>query len=298
MTQSCITEKSSVTLFHVMPEWRETACVSRIQDYEMAFSLAQVTPELAYKLLETQQSNRKLNLNRVNEYARRMSDNEWVLSEPAKFDVDGHLIDAQHRLHAIIKSGETVTMPLLVGYPKDSQLVLDIGMARGIAQIAQIQGVNLSTNHVSMIRALFLLVPGAGGGGGKSELTSPKFIIDLYMKHQEAIDFALQSYGNKPIKFAPVRSVVARAWAHENHQILKRFLEVFDTGFADGASEYAAVALRNYYLGFDNRGGGGNTIRADFAKKAVSALEAFLAGRELKSVRGKSTCRWKLSGVD
>lgn len=297
-TQIPLSVHSNFTLEDVISNWEEVSSVHAFGDISLRFGLLEIGPQVAAELLKTQQANRKPNPTRVLEYARRQGEGEWTLSDAIKFDEQGCLIDGQHRLIGITRSGMSLPFPVISGYPKHSQSVLDIGMNRTVAQIGQIQGMNASKNQVSLVRAFFLPLSSLSKYQ-QGALTSPQKVLELIREHYEAVEFASKRHGTRPILYAPVRAMVARAWYHENRKRLEEFLYVFDTGFASGVQDSAAIALRNVILDMRaKKVENGNMIRVSLSNKAFSAIEAFLAKEERKLIREKSVCKWKIKGVD
>lgn len=295
--QNALTVEPTLMLDDVLQNWQNISSSHDFGDGRLSFGVVEITPDIAAQLLRTQDSNRNVSDSRVLEYARRQEQGEWALSDALKFDDGGKLIDGQHRLMAVCRSGASLPFPIVSGYPKHCQDVLDIGMNRTVAQIGQIQGLNISTNHVSMVRAFFLTVTQSKSTMGM--LTSPQKVLSLITQHQEAIEFAQKRHGSSPLNFAPVRAMIARAWYHENRKRLEEFLYVFDTGFANGVEDSAAVSMRNVILELRAKKVDGNTsTRKAMANKACSAVEKFLAKEESKVLREKSVCKWKIAGVD
>jgi hypothetical protein len=290
--------QSDLSLTNVFPDWEKRSSSHTCGDFELTFSLEKVTPEIADKLIKTQRLNRRVAPSRVLEYARRMEQNEWALSDALKFDDSGALIDGQHRLLAVCRSGLSYWFPLIAGYPRHSQDVLDLGLNRTVAQIGQLQGLGTTTHHVSIVRALFLPLPNYTGN--TSMLSSPQKVLGLLVQHQEAVCFAAKTFGSRPLKYAPIRAIVARAWYHENHKRLEEFLNVFDTGYSQGKEDSAAIALRNTLLKMREKGDeGGQSNRRILSLKTVTALQCFLAGQERTGYLRESELRkWKIAGVD
>lgn len=289
--------QSELSLFDVFPDWRERSSLHGFEDFNLSFSVEKITPYTASRILKTQKLNRKVAQSRVLEYARRMEQSEWTVSDAIKFDENGSLIDGQHRLMAVCRSGVDFWFPLIVGYPAYSQHVMDLGLNRTVAQIGQLQGLETTTHNVSIVRAFFL--PTVGYTSSGSMLSSPQKVLNLLIQHKEAIDFAAKTYGSRPLKFAPVRAMVARAWYYENRKRLEEFLEVFDTGFGQGSEDNAAIALRTVVDDMRKaKAIGGTSDRRVLSFKTVSALEAFLAREERKILREKTTLKWKIAGVD
>jgi hypothetical protein len=81
-----------------------------------------INRQYAEKVLEKGSQNRSISDNKVNQYARDMLNSQWVLNHQGiAFDDDGNLIDGQHRLAAIARSGCTVDMLVTTGIPKLSE---------------------------------------------------------------------------------------------------------------------------------------------------------------------------------
>jgi len=97
-----------------------------------------VTPAMAEGFLANQAPQRRLDLNRVRVNASTMGRAEWrITNQGLAFDFDGRLIDGQHRLHAVIKSG--VAVPFLVVFmDAETMRVIDAGKKRTTADLLTI----------------------------------------------------------------------------------------------------------------------------------------------------------------
>ena len=77
----------------------------------ISFVLKCVSPMMATLWLEKNVGNRDLSSANISKFARDMIEGKWSLTHQCiAFDCLGNLIDGQHRLHAIIESGEPVEM--------------------------------------------------------------------------------------------------------------------------------------------------------------------------------------------
>lgn len=94
-----------------------------------------VTPELAAQILvDHNHSNRKIRPSVVNKYARLMSNGDWkVTPEAICVSVTGRLLQGQHRLLAIVKSGASCNFLFATGFADDVFDVLDRGAGRSTA---------------------------------------------------------------------------------------------------------------------------------------------------------------------
>lgn len=100
-----------------------------------------ITPELAAEWLVRNKRNRTLNRALIETYARDMWADNWKLTgEAVKFDLNGDLIDGQHRLHAIVLAQKPVALYVVRGIDPDAQFVLDTGRKRTAADALQLQG--------------------------------------------------------------------------------------------------------------------------------------------------------------
>lgn len=111
------------------------------RDVGPAVSVLTVTPSVAEELLTLNVRNRTLNEQRVYAYARMMKRDEWadVIADIC-IDENGVLVNGQHCLHAVAKSGKTILVTLKTGLPPKSQDTMDAGRARSVADQLAIEG--------------------------------------------------------------------------------------------------------------------------------------------------------------
>lgn len=96
----------------------------------METRVMQITPEIAKEMLEHNR-NRRVRDKHVANLAKMMERGKWVLSpDGISFDKAGNLINGQHRLMAVIKSGCTVMMVVTTGCDESAIGVIDQGKMR------------------------------------------------------------------------------------------------------------------------------------------------------------------------
>jgi hypothetical protein len=99
-----------------------------------------ITPGLAAEYLKFNRSNRRLVEHRVAFYQRQMSGGEWKLSgDSIKFDRD-NLIDGQHRLQAVVRSGVTIESVVVRNLGPDVFDCLDTGRSRQAGDVLSSYG--------------------------------------------------------------------------------------------------------------------------------------------------------------
>ncbi len=106
------------------------------------YKVTLVTPGQAERWLEKNVSNRPLRRRVVDRYTRDMATGNWIVRGDAiEFDTDGNLLNGQHRLTAVVKSGETVALLVGTNVPKEAQGVADSGATRTVGDQLNLRGV-------------------------------------------------------------------------------------------------------------------------------------------------------------
>lgn len=135
------------------------------------------TPEKAKEILEEQEKRiangifrqRKLSEDTVTQYARDMQAGNWIATNQGiYFDEQGNLRDGRHRLWAVVKSGITVEMLVMVG-PAEFRHngasfnvvdVIDKGRPRSNPQQLTIDGCTYATQKCAALRSVAMLISG------------------------------------------------------------------------------------------------------------------------------------------
>lgn len=93
--------------------------------------VTEITPGLAVEMLKRNTNNRPFSSAMADKYAAIMADDRWKLtSEAIAFAKQGHLIDGQHRLHAVAKSDTSVQMTVWFGCQEDEFSAINLGRGR------------------------------------------------------------------------------------------------------------------------------------------------------------------------
>jgi hypothetical protein len=166
-----------------------------------------ISPEIAKEMLSLNQCNRKLNDKTVAELARAMEAGDYVDNgEGIKFSVDVEilgtgvkvplLLDGQHRLHAIVKSGCTVRMLVIRELHPKSQATMDIGRKRTAADWLAINDVKEATALGAILSALWKL-----NRGDRMLSTNPKptptecwDLLDTHPEILRSLEVGVQTY--------------------------------------------------------------------------------------------------------
>lgn len=112
-----------------------------------------VTPAIAEGWLRRNVHNRNQRPALVNLYCRDMTEGRWQLTgEGIKFAANGTLLDGQHRLAAVVKSGVTVRMVVIENLPPEAQDVMDTGARRTPADALGLNGYANAKNLAATAR--------------------------------------------------------------------------------------------------------------------------------------------------
>lgn len=143
---------------------------------EWGVRVMDVGAELAGHLLQFNTRNRDLRQGHVETLARDMAAFRWRFTgDPVRFDLNGQMIDGQHRLTAILVA--KVTLPTLIvwGLPEDAQDVIDTGMGRTMRDVLSLAGHQYSAQEAALLRQVHMWDAEAGlaaasgrGRGGKA----------------------------------------------------------------------------------------------------------------------------------
>ena len=176
-----------------------------------------VTPEYAKRLLDKNIANRPITKRIVDWYAYQMEIGQWTVSgQTISISDKDELIDGQHRLHAIIKSGVTLWFTIAYNVPSESFVNYDNLKSRSAKDALAIEKVPNSLTIAGIIAGYNAIISGqlasigfgfaitkSGAiGKSKSKFTN-KDVLDLYNSNselwQEVFKNASSCYKSKPI---------------------------------------------------------------------------------------------------
>lgn len=100
-----------------------------------------ITPEIAKIILgKNYKNNRGISDYHVAEMANDMKRGAWSSDacEPLKFDKNGTMIDGQHRMYALVRSGKTIRFFIQTGLNTEAYKLLDNGARRSAANLLDV----------------------------------------------------------------------------------------------------------------------------------------------------------------
>lgn len=192
-----------------------------------------VTSKIAKEWLERNAvNNRKINPNRVRMYAEDMRSGNWKLTHQGiAFDADGQLIDGQHRLAAVVKSGVPVRM-LIMKYryrvQEGALLELDMGAVRTTRNIFQMSG---NTDRV-YLEGLPIVKAFIQHKLGHPEVKSAELLKGYIDRHRPELEKIVSWRGATRVKGMPyyvaAAALSALYWG-EDQEAIRRFCQTWAT---------------------------------------------------------------------
>lgn len=114
-----------------------------------------ITPEIARKLLERNLINRHLREAHVDWLSDQMRLGYWRFTgDSIKLNKDGILVDKQHTLHAIIKSGTMQRFVVIGGLDDTIIEVIDTGISRTAGDVLKMNGVQNANTLAGICRRI------------------------------------------------------------------------------------------------------------------------------------------------
>lgn len=111
-----------------------------------------ITPDLAAEMLAKNRSNRKINQQIVQRYARTMESGGWLLNgETIKFDREGFMFDGQHRLSACVLTGKPFEAFVAEGLDREAFDTVDTGKGRTSADALYASG---NTSNAPLVASI------------------------------------------------------------------------------------------------------------------------------------------------
>lgn len=255
--------------------------------------IVQVTPEMAKAILSGNINNRSLRPSVVEHYARMMKDGQWHLNgESISIAPDGRLLNGQHRMEAVVRSGVTVGMVLVTNVDPRAFSTYDkqTGRTTGDAlKIAGIQNYSIVSAMIGVVKEVRLaFVNGSYSSLSRGHRMSDAEVIDFALDKAEAVQWSAMVGGRVWHAFG--KGAVSPAVAGAMHMLFaETSRDAADTFFArltDGAGldiDSPVLTLRNRLLGrtqSKNKSG-----RGEITEWFIRAWNAYRAGSPLRLVK-------------
>lgn len=213
----------------------------------MNVKVEKITPEMAERYLSKNTVNRSLSDSKVRSYAIDMASDKWELNgEAIRFNKDGKLVDGQHRLAAIVKSGRSIRMVVMTDIDNDVS-VYDRGRSRSITDQFQYSGMDkslASNSNVAICRLHYYVQAGV--------VQIPDSLVkEFLLEHEKGLMVVRDCLKKSKAGRISVRNAsagLALLYAYESgfpEVTLKKWSNVVYEGFMESPADTAAIVYRN-----------------------------------------------------
>lgn len=147
-----------------------------------------IGPDLAALWLTFNTHNRPLKQTNLEKISRDLREGRWrYTAETIKWSKTGVLLDGQHRLHAIVRTGITARSLVVPGLDDESQEYMDLGTSRGAADVLALSGESNTPILAAAIRLAIQME--RGGVNNKSVITNSEIYawLNTHPEMREAV---------------------------------------------------------------------------------------------------------------
>lgn len=253
------------------------------------------SPELAAKLIEQSEKKnlRRVNENKVDQYVQAMMRDLWSprISTPVVIGPEWYMINGQHRMWAVFKSGKTIKMYTVFQGTADELKELDGGYNRSLSLRLGLS--NETTAALNAVRKY---------GSSNTKVTIGTSEQELYLKfYREDLEW----YHNIPAstagrklshKDALLRGVVIRARHHKvSSNMLMAFVQKLrrdpiTSGVTLTEAQHSVVDKLAQYL--DANPSSGEEVRKDKTQRIEWALLKFIANEAVVRLNANQNPVW------
>jgi hypothetical protein len=232
--------------------------------YELNIEIGKIYPPMAQKMLDNQIHNRKLKNQLIYRLIQDLKAGKWPLTGEAIIENDkGQVINGQHRLTAIVKSGIPMVTLIIRGIKEDAEAAIDTGRQRTPGDVFQLRGVNFSSfiSRTSKLMVMFdtkldEIIEAQRITRDIGTISNP-VIYQYYLDHKNEIETACFHFKkNHPSIIKTGRSVMSFVLAY-----LKRideakayeFIESYETGTLKNKNWRPLMEIRDDFMTRDRK---------------------------------------------
>lgn len=264
--------------------WKRAKVIGPQQGFIVA------TPDWAQSVLDHRNNNnRNMSERHINRLARDMSNGTFVYNgDNIRFAADGTLLDGQHRLAAIVKSGISLDLGIVWNLPNSTQDTMDDGRKRTMANVLELSGEGYKAKTTASIlrRAVML----ERGNLHNNNFAPTKREMQAYLEaHPEVKDSAAMAEhvrnGHGVRCAASTLGLAHYMFSQKSRKDANLFFQLLRTGAGLDAGDPILV-LRNRLSveGSTRLSGEQREVLAWFIK----AWNAWRQGKKIKILRHKS----------
>lgn len=233
--------------------------------------LVVVTPAMAKEWLTDNNFNRPLKPHLVEKYVRLILSGKWQRThQGVAFDGRGLTIDGQHRLHAIIRTGQSLPMLIFLNENQSVHESIDCGRPRSILDVVRLElrDNTIKRQHISTLKTMW-----AGRYCKNQDDLAAVEISDLFRRYNDAVRFAVDMSDVPGKNDTVVMGVIARAYLTVPQDRLLEFCSILRGYDSNHPTAKLIQEYREWLLRLNDRT---EATRRDVYKRTEVILDAFL----------------------
>jgi hypothetical protein len=249
-----------------------------------------ITPQIAETWLIRNSHNRNLNTTIVDRLARDIESSNFHLNgETIKISDEGVILDGQHRLYAVIESGQGIWSVVVRGLPLSSQESIDRVKVRNIADALRMRGETNANVLAGAISAVIVVESVSPGDVAKAWPTVDEALLynEMHPEIRESI-----RVGENLSRITKTSGSIAAAMHHVFSKIdeedANAFFDSLSTG-ANLAADSPINKLRDFM--FREIQNPKRVSRTRLTALYTKAWNAYRAGKPM------TTLRWATGGA-
>jgi BarA-like signal transduction histidine kinase len=255
--------------------------------------LETITPETAKEYLVLNINNRNLQKTTTELYARLMANGDWMINGDAvRFNVNGDMVDGQHRLAAVVQSGVPLTTFVIRGLPVEAQVTIDQQRKRTAGDMLHMRGLTNGNRLAAIVRMVNRWDDGERsmhGFSGGQVMLSAKEVISVIEADRDNYVTACRIASGIPLLTMASSRVTGTMWMLFQRADVALCEEFFDslssgTNLNEGDP---VLTLRRYWINLIRNHRQSNT--AVFLMAGVRSWNAYVEGRRLGGIAYKSS---------
>ncbi len=217
--------------------------------------------------------NRPLKPRLVDNYVRQIESGNWRRTHQGiAFDEEGVVLDGQHRLHAIVRTGQSQPMLIFLNENQAAHESIDGGKQRTLLDVVRLELLDdtIKGKHLSVLKEMW-----AGRYCKNQNHLSATEVISMYRRYHLVVRFAVDMLDNSVGGNTTLMAVIARAGYTVPKEKLLEFCNIIRTGGGDHPSTNLVLEFRHWLLRLQDRQ---EATRREIYKRAETVLNAFALG--------------------
>lgn len=230
-----------------------------------------VTPDMAREWLKKNRFNRPLKPRLVDKYVRQILAGNWQRTHQGiAFDSQGVVLDGQHRLWAIIQTGQAMPLLIFLNESQTAHESIDNGRARSLLDVVRLElrDNTIKSKHLGALKAMW-----AGRYCKNQDDLTAVEIGAMLRRYNNAVRFAVDMTEIPGVNDTVVMGVLARAYLTVPADKLLEFSRILRGYDSEHPTSCLIQDFRGWLLALRDRQ---EATRRDVYKRTETVLNAFL----------------------